>query len=503
MYMYKKKTLARPILTAAMLSTVLTTTACAPVKDAQLSIKNTFANEDPCSNNAKNVGIVAGAVLGGIIANKLGDDVAASVMGVAAGAAIGGLIGHDMDNRRCELSKISKKYKVPIQSQPIKLAEAGINHKKSKSYKKDDVLGLKVNLQDTGQQFITGSSQLTPQAKEYFTRIAQSYNRNDSKNKNAVSMVKNRQILIIGHTDDVGDSNSNAVLAEKRALAVAKIFKKQGISSANIHYQGAGETQPIADNRTAEGRIKNRRAEIIDLPDSKALYAYLQNRKPVVAYYRPKVGQVNTSPKINKVKTSINKWQFQGEKLTASNASVSVGSVMLKKDTMAFMSALGISSAHASSDVVYSNSCSVDKHRVSGNVKSLKTGKSMKLKTKDYLPGLNNTVWVGNAGKHTFALSGVAVPRDASNGIKNPKVSIYKEAKLTKKSKAAYNSVVKANAYHGKDGVLYRVFFDEKSPVKCVDLVMPNKAPFKAQTGYLIYPDNQNQFVTEFKPHKI
>lgn len=512
------------VLISSIAIATLSTTACAPVKDAQQSFKETFASDDPCSNNARNTGAVIGGVLGAVFANKLGDDLAASMMGVAIGAGIGGLIGNDMDNRRCELHKISQKYKIPIQSQSIKLVEAGINPKTNKLYDENDSLGLKVNLQDTGKQFLTGSSKLTPQAEEYFTEIAKSYSPkyNQSKDQKQKDILAKRQILIIGHTDDVGDSNSNAILAEKRAMTVANIFATQGIEKANIHYQGAGETQPIADNRTEAGRNKNRRAEILDLPDQSALKAYLVNRKPVVAFYRtttplkrnktaiksenftkaePKIAAISTA-KVSK--KSSNAWQFGGKQLTSNNANVSIGNIVPEEQKFAFTSLIGISSAQADTYSVYESSCAYDRPRASRGVKSLETNKELELQTKDYLPGLNKTVWSGTAGKHTLAITNVAVARDGSTPTVNPSVLFYKTQKLSKNSKASIRTTAQANAYHGENGVLYRLFLtDKNAPVQCVDIVMPNKAPFKAQSGYIIYPNNQANYVATYTPSKI
>jgi hypothetical protein len=135
---------------------------------------------------------------------------------------------------------------------------------------------------------------------------------------------------------------------------------------------------------------------------------------------------------------------------------------------------------------------------------SLETGKELTLKTADYLPGLNGTVWTGDAGQHKIALSGVAVARDGSLPTTQPKVLFYPTNTLNSDSKARYTTVAQANAYHGKEGVLYRLFLtDGQSPVQCMDIVMPNQAPFNAQSGYLIYPNNQQTFATQFKPSKL
>ena len=71
-----------------------------------------------------------------------------------------------------------------------------------------------------------------------------------------------REIIIEGHTDTIGDSNYNKRLSENRAHSVAQYLKSQA-EHDKLSYRGMGEKQPIDDNRTKEGRQKNRRVEII------------------------------------------------------------------------------------------------------------------------------------------------------------------------------------------------------------------------------------------------
>ena len=65
-----------------------------------------------------------------------------------------------------------------------------------------------------------------------------------------------------GHTDSVGADNYNQALSEKRAAAVKDYVVKRGIDGSRIATQGFGKTKPIADNKTADGRAKNRRVEV-------------------------------------------------------------------------------------------------------------------------------------------------------------------------------------------------------------------------------------------------
>ena len=73
------------------------------------------------------------------------------------------------------------------------------------------------------------------------------------------------QLSIEGHTDNVGSPKDNKVLSEKRAKAVMKAIVDQGVDPSRLRAIGWGQEKSIADNRTEEGRAKNRRIEIINL----------------------------------------------------------------------------------------------------------------------------------------------------------------------------------------------------------------------------------------------
>jgi outer membrane protein OmpA-like peptidoglycan-associated protein len=73
---------------------------------------------------------------------------------------------------------------------------------------------------------------------------------------------KNIKIEIAGHTDNVGDKDANQKLSQERAASVKAYLVKKGISTDRVIAKGYGDTQPMADNDTPEGKQKNRRTEI-------------------------------------------------------------------------------------------------------------------------------------------------------------------------------------------------------------------------------------------------
>ena len=69
-------------------------------------------------------------------------------------------------------------------------------------------------------------------------------------------------IIAVGHTDSIGSVAYNQKLSVRRAEAVKAYLVSKGIDKSRVYTEGKGKSQPIADNKTAAGRAKNRRVEI-------------------------------------------------------------------------------------------------------------------------------------------------------------------------------------------------------------------------------------------------
>ena len=69
-------------------------------------------------------------------------------------------------------------------------------------------------------------------------------------------------IIAVGHTDSVGSDAYNQKLSVRRSEAVKAYLVSKGIEKNRVYTEGKGKKQPVADNKTAEGRAKNRRVEI-------------------------------------------------------------------------------------------------------------------------------------------------------------------------------------------------------------------------------------------------
>jgi outer membrane protein OmpA-like peptidoglycan-associated protein len=100
--------------------------------------------------------------------------------------------------------------------------------------------------------FPTNKSDLLPSALERLNQVA-----------DAVKEQPDREITVFGHTDAQGADDYNVRLSERRAQSVREYLVSRGVDSAKIRAVGKGKAEPIADNKSAEGRANNRRVEIV------------------------------------------------------------------------------------------------------------------------------------------------------------------------------------------------------------------------------------------------
>lgn len=110
----------------------------------------------------------------------------------------------------------------------------------------------KINIAANNILFATGSFKLLRQSYKSLNEVVQILKDNPTY-----------KLEIDGHTDNTGKQEKNQVLSENRAKSVADYLKTKGIAEeARLVSTGFGQDKPIADNKKATGRAKNRRVEI-------------------------------------------------------------------------------------------------------------------------------------------------------------------------------------------------------------------------------------------------
>lgn len=501
-------------------------------------VRETFASDDPCSNNARNIGIAGGAILGMVLGNSMGDGKSGSkVVGAVLGGMLGGLIGSDMDRKRCELSKIAKQFDLDMTFSAINAsgeviagpqANAAANSSADKS-----VIGSTVTVRDkagAAGHFESGSDRLTPKAREYFAAIGAQYSdknilavQADTKSRQeAGKQLAKRRIFLIGHTDDTGSSDLNASLSERRAKAVAAYLKLQGIPEESLYFQGAGETLPVADNRTEAGRASNRRVEIVEVADDTIFKKYLEARKPDYQFYRAAMATAANDKGINKDKpepaskttastnpavkapanistsasaSTSNKpavVNFGGTPYSPHEATLNVGALVPEKTSSSLLS------KSYASDTVVMTDCTTDRPRAAGSVKSLHDGTSYK--TSEHMPQLFGKTWADNVNGNLLVINRLAVLRDGGKPANLPELKVYSQYNPAISKKPVVNEEPRVNSYMVGEGILYRMFPRGDAGLKCVDLLFSTDGSTSAKGGKLIYTSGSADFVANIKP---
>ncbi len=115
----------------------------------------------------------------------------------------------------------------------------------------DVVIIEKVNRAAKNIFFVTGSAKLLAKSFVSLNSVVAILNSNPTY-----------KVQIDGHTDEVGKDDYNQTLSDNRAASVKAYFASKGIAESRLSSTGYGESKPIADNKTATGRAKNRRVEM-------------------------------------------------------------------------------------------------------------------------------------------------------------------------------------------------------------------------------------------------
>lgn len=183
-----------------------------------------------CATNAQTGaigGAAGGAVVGGVIGKVAGSTAKGAIIGAAVGGTAGALIGAKMDRQAKELEVSIKGATVERVGEGIQVTFA------------------------SGLLFGFDSDVPSADAKVNLRELALSLQKYPDSN-----------LLILGHTDEVGTSTYNQELSERRASAVDRYLTQQGVAGSRMSTRGLGETEPIATNSTEAGRQANRRVEV-------------------------------------------------------------------------------------------------------------------------------------------------------------------------------------------------------------------------------------------------
>ncbi len=173
------------------------------------------------------IGATSGAAVGGLIGKHNGSTAKGAIIGAAVGGAAGAIIGHQMDQQ-------AKEIKQNIPGAVVERVGEGIQ----------------VTF-ESGLLFDYNSDRIKPTAAENLRNLARSLNN-----------YPNTDLVIVGHTDDIGSDQFNQDLSQRRARAAASYLASLGVNSARLRTYGRGESEPVAANTNDAGRQQNRRVEV-------------------------------------------------------------------------------------------------------------------------------------------------------------------------------------------------------------------------------------------------
>jgi outer membrane protein OmpA-like peptidoglycan-associated protein len=173
------------------------------------------------------IGAGAGAAAGAVIGRQVGSTARGAIIGAAVGGAAGAVIGQRMDRQAAELAG-------DLEGADVQRIGEGI-----------------VVTFDSGLLFAFDSDRIEGAARTNLTNLARSLNQHPTS-----------EVLIVGHTDNVGSATYNQGLSERRAASARSFLVSQGVATNRIRTEGRGLTEPIADNTSDAGRAQNRRVEV-------------------------------------------------------------------------------------------------------------------------------------------------------------------------------------------------------------------------------------------------
>lgn len=214
----------------AMLCSALALTAC--TDPATLGVDPNDPNRQTKQGVA--VGAAAGALLGAIVSGD-GDRTKGAITGAVVGGAVGAGVGYSLDRQEADLRR--------------------------------DLGNDNVTINNTGDRLIVTLPQDILFASGSFN-VRSDLRRDLNSVAGNLQAYPNSTIQIVGHTDSDGDAASNQQLSERRANAVADVLLDAGVPLSRIQTFGRGENQPVASNLDAIGKSKNRRVEIVILPNA-------------------------------------------------------------------------------------------------------------------------------------------------------------------------------------------------------------------------------------------
>jgi outer membrane protein OmpA-like peptidoglycan-associated protein len=173
------------------------------------------------------IGAAAGGAVGAAVGSATGSTARGAIIGAAVGGTAGAVIGAQMDRQRAELASELEGARVERYGE-----------------------GVLVTF-DSGLLYDFDSDVVRGAARDNLTNLA-----------NSLRNYPDTEVLIVGHTDNIGSATYNQGLSERRAASARNYLVSQGVPANRIRTMGMGLREPVSSNESEAGRAQNRRVEV-------------------------------------------------------------------------------------------------------------------------------------------------------------------------------------------------------------------------------------------------
>lgn len=330
-------------------------------------------------------------------------------------------------------------------------------------------------------------------------------------------------LVVIGHSDASGSTEFNFELSHRRAVMVAQALVRFGVLPDRITVAGRGETQPIADNDTEDGRARNRRIEILEYPDGEipvelvaGAYRPMSLQEAIAAERR--AAEIAAAAARNALEGKSTKHRIVAGTLRAEASPFNFGGAPAAQPLEGLATLLGTVERPS----IWDRLNPLRQARARETTESLnlaciaaelqeptfQEGLVREDNTSDLSGpwvsklGLYGTAWAGRVNGQLVTLADMAV---LAKGTPETAPMLYVHDQFKGgTADADIRARGAATATLGEEGLLYRAYFQEDAwPIRCIDLVFDRTNPGTFRHGRLYYENHGRIYAATYEPEFV
>ena len=370
--------------------------------------------------------------------------------------------------------------------------------------------GLRATL--TGRLFDHGEIRLRESAEADIGRLADGLYRDERTG-----------LVVVGHSDASGSTEFNFELSHRRAVTVAQALVRFGVPPNRISVAGRGETQPIADNETEDGRARNRRIEILEYPDGEmpvelVAGAYRPMSLPEAIAAERRATEIAAAAARNALDGKSTKHRAVAGTRRTEASPFAFGGAPVAQPVEGLATLVGTVKGPS----IWDRLNPLRQARARETTKSLdlaciaaelqepafQEGLVREDNTSDLSGpwvsklGLYGTAWAGRVNGQLVTLADMAV---LANGAPETAPTLYVHRQYGGgTADADIRARGAATATLGGEGLLYRAYFEGDAwPVRCIDLVFDRTNPGTFRHGRLYYENHGRIYAAMYEPEFV